>query len=91
MNKKELLAAVAAEANVSQNVAGAVIKALSATIVAEVKKEGGKVVIPEIGFFKAQERGARTVRNPRTGETIESKACRVPKFTAAKAFKEAVK
>ena len=91
MNKKELLAAVAAEANVSQNVAGAVIKALSATIVAEVKKEDGKVVIPEIGFFKAQERSARTVRNPRTGETIESKACRVPKFTAAKAFKEAVK
>ena len=91
MNKAELIAALAAEANVSKKDADAVLKALSATIKAEVKKKDGKVMIPEIGSFKAQKRAARTVRNPRTGETMKSKACKVPKFTAVKAFKDAVK
>ncbi len=36
------------------------------------------------------ERRVREGRNPRTGETIEIPATKVPKFLAGKAFKEAV-
>ena len=49
------------------------------------------VSVAGFGIFKAKMRAARTARNPRTGEPVEVKACRVPKFQAAKALKEAVK
>jgi DNA-binding protein HU-beta len=37
-----------------------------------------------------KERGARTGRNPRTGESIEIKASKTPSFKAGKALKDAV-
>lgn len=89
MNKSELVAAVAKDTGVTKKDIEAVIKGLTATIHKELHK-GGKVQIPELGSFKVSERAARTVRNPRTGETMKSPACKVAKFTAAKAFKEAV-
>ena len=52
---------------------------------------GDEVSIAGLGIFKAQPRAARTARNPRTGETIQVKATRTPKFRAAKALKDAVK
>lgn len=90
MNKAELISAVAAEAGVTKKDAEKVLKALTGAIVNELKKEDGKVVLPEIGAFKIAKRAARKVRNPRTNETIMSKACIVPKFLAAKALKDAV-
>ena len=41
--------------------------------------------------FKVAERKARIGRNPQTGKEINIAACKVPKFVAAKALKEAVK
>ena len=89
MNKSELVAAIAKDTGVTKKDIEAVIKGLTATIHKELHK-GGKVQIPELGSFKISERAARTVRNPRTGESMKSPACKVAKFTAAKAFKEAV-
>jgi DNA-binding protein HU-beta len=54
-------------------------------------KSGNEVSIAGLGIFSAKTRNARTGRNPRTGETIEIPAMRVPKFRAAKALKDAVK
>lgn len=54
-------------------------------------KEGNEVSIAGLGIFSANMRAARQGRNPRTGETIEVPAMRVPKFRAAKALKDAVK
>ncbi len=54
-------------------------------------KKGEEVSIAGLGIFEAKTRAARTGRNPRTGETIEIPAMRVPKFRAAKALKDAVK
>lgn len=54
-------------------------------------KEGQEVSIAGLGIFSAKMRPARQGRNPRTGETIEVPAMRVPKFRAAKALKDAVK
>ena len=54
-------------------------------------KEGNEVSIAGLGIFSAKMRNARQGRNPRTGETIQIPAMRVPKFRAAKALNDAVK
>lgn len=89
MNKSELVIAIAKETGIARRDVDKVLKAFTATVHAELKK-GGKVQIPDLGSFKSVERAARTVRNPRTGETMESPACKVAKFTAAKSLKDDV-
>ena len=54
-------------------------------------KTGDEVSIAGLGIFSTKMRPARTGRNPRTGESIEIAAMRVPKFRAAKGLKDAVK
>ena len=54
-------------------------------------KGGGEVSIAGLGIFSTKMRPARQGRNPRTGESIQIPAMRVPKYRAAKALKEAVK
>lgn len=54
-------------------------------------KNGEEVSIAGLGIFSVKQRAARTARNPRTGETIQVPATRVPKFRPAKALKDAVK
>jgi DNA-binding protein HU-beta len=59
-------------------------------IVAGLKK-GDEVSIAGLGIFSTKMRPARQGRNPRTGQSIQIPAMRVPKFRAAKALKDAVK
>ncbi len=59
--------------------------------VAKSLKKGEEVSIAGLGIFATKTRNARTGRNPRTGESIDIPAMRVPKFRAAKALKDAVK
>ncbi|MCA9363800.1 HU family DNA-binding protein [Candidatus Kaiserbacteria bacterium] len=59
--------------------------------IVDALKGGNEVSIAGLGIFSAKMRNARTGRNPRTGQTIEIPAMRVPKFRAAKALKDAVK
>lgn len=54
-------------------------------------KKGDEVSVAGFGIFSAKMRAARTARNPRTGESVNVPAMKVPKFKAAKALKEAVK
>lgn len=54
-------------------------------------KNGDEVSIAGLGIFSTKMRAARQGRNPRTGESIQIEAMRIPKFRAAKALKEAVK
>jgi DNA-binding protein HU-beta len=54
-------------------------------------KAGDEVSIAGLGIFSTKMRPARTGRNPRTGESIQIQAMRVPKFRAAKGLKDAVK
>jgi nucleoid DNA-binding protein len=67
-----------------------VVETIIDTIVASLKN-GEEVSVAGLGIFSTKMRPARTGRNPRTGETIQVPAMRVPKFRAAKALKEAVK
>ena len=53
-------------------------------------KNGGSVQLIGFGTFDVQERAARKGRNPLTGEEIEIKASKTPRFKAGKALKDKV-
>lgn len=59
--------------------------------ITETLKKGEEVSISGLGIFSAKQRAARQARNPRTGETVQVPAMRVPKFRASKHLKDAVK
>ena len=90
MIKMELVAAVAAKANLSKKDAEA---AVSATIdaVKDALKAGDKVALVGFGTFEVRERAARMGKNPQTGAAIKIAASKVPAFKAGKALKDAVK
>ena len=90
MNKTELIAAAAAEANVSKKEAAAVIDAAIAAVTASLKK-GEKIQLIGFGTFEVREREARKGKNPKTGEVIEIAATKGPAFKAGAALKNAVK
>ena len=90
MNKSDLIDALRDATGVTRADAERSVDALISTIVGALKS-GEQVSIAGLGIFEAKMRAARTGRNPRTGEAIEIKAMRVPKFRAAKALKDAVK
>ena len=89
MNKTELTDFVADSADLSK---AAATRAVDATIDAIVSalKSGDQVSITAFGIFLVRERSARSGRNPRTGETIQIGASKVPSFKASKALKDAV-
>lgn len=89
MNKAELVAAIAEQANISKKDAEAAMNAFIHTVISEVA-DGRKIQLIGFGTFEASERAAREGRNPQTGEAITIPASVVPKFKPGKAFKEAV-
>ena len=89
MTKTELIAAVAAKAGLTKKDAEKVITATFETITESLTK-GDKVQVAGFGIFEVRAREARTGRNPRTKETIEIPATKLPAFKAAKALKDVV-
>ncbi len=89
MNKSELIAAVAKEAELSKKDAEAAVNAVTAAITAALQ-EGDKVQLVGFGTFETRARAARTGQNPRTGAKIEIAASKVPAFKAGKALKDIV-
>ena len=89
MNKAELIAAVAEKAGLSTKDSEAVVNAALDAITAALQ-EGDKVQLVGFGSFEVKSRAARTGRNPKTKETIEIPASKVPVFKAGKALKDIV-
>lgn len=89
MNKTELIAEVANKAGLSRKDTEKALGAVVETITEAVVK-GDKVQLVGFGSFETKQREARTGRNPKTKETIEIPATRVPVFKAGKALKDAV-
>lgn len=54
-------------------------------------KRGEETSIAGFGIFSVKHRAARQARNPRTGQTVNVPATKVPKFRPSKALKDAVK
>ncbi len=87
MNKSELVAAIAEQTELTKKQAEAALKAFIDVTSDELKK-GGKVQLVGFGTFEVSERAARDGRNPQTGEAMQIKASKAPKFKAGKALKD---
>lgn len=90
MNKADIIAKVHEVLGTSKADAERAVECMIDNVTSTLKK-GDEVSIAGLGIFSAKMRPARTGRNPRTGESINVPAMRVPKFRAAKALKDAVK
>ena len=88
MNKGDLINEVANVVSTKKEAQEAVDCVLSS--ITNTMKTGDTVTLVGFGTFKVVERKARKGRNPQTGEEIDIKASKAPKFTPGKAFKEAV-
>lgn len=89
MNKSELVGDIAARADLSRADAGRALEAMIAAI-GDSLKNSESVSIVGFGTFSVKQRGERSGRNPRTGETIRIPASSIPSFKAGKALKDAV-
>ena len=89
MNKNELIGAMAAKTGTSKTDASRAVTALTEIII-EALQKGDSLSLPGFGTFELQERGERTGRNPRTGETLKIAASRIPAFKPGAALKAMV-
>ncbi len=92
MNQAELINAIAANISntgTSKAAIKFVLDAQAEVAQAELKR-GNEVTLPGLGKLFVKETAARKGRNPATGAEIDIPAKKAPKFSAAKALKDAV-
>ena len=89
MNKSDLANDVAKRTQLSKAKAWEVVSATFESIKTSLKK-GQKVSLIGFGSFLVRARKARMGRNPKTGETIQIKARKVPAFSAGSELKKAL-
>jgi DNA-binding protein HU-beta len=87
MSKKDLIDAVAKDAELTKEKASVAVDAVLEHIRGAMQK-GEEVRIPDFGTFKVAARKAREGRKPATGATINIPASRVPKFSPSKGLKD---
>jgi DNA-binding protein HU-beta len=90
VTKSEFVDQVADESSLSKGDATKAVDAML-KVIEETLTRGGDVNFTGFGKFSVADRGARQGVNPQTGERIEIKASRVPRFSAGSALKKAVK
>jgi DNA-binding protein HU-beta len=90
MTKAEMIEKMADSADISKAAAGKALAACLDSVKVSLKK-GQKVSLVGFGTFSVTKRKARKGRNPKTGETIKIAAAKVPKFSAGKGLKDALK
>ncbi|MBF0538090.1 MAG: HU family DNA-binding protein [Nitrospirae bacterium] len=89
MNKAELVDSITKSTNLTKGDAAKFVDAFISNVITATS-EGEKVYLVGFGAFSISQRKEREGRNPRTGDPIVIPAARAPKFTAGKAFKDAV-
>ena len=89
MNKDDLIGKIASNAGLSKSDAAKSVDAVFSNIINSLKS-GDDVRLVGFGTFIVVNRAATTGRNPRTGESIQIPAKKVPKFRAGKALKDSV-
>ena len=90
MNKAEIVARIAKDTGLTKADVGKCLDAFVDGVTKSLKK-GEKVTLVGFGTFCAGKRKARSGRNPQTGAPIKIAARRVPRFSAGKELKDAVK
>ena len=87
MNKQELIDAVASDVGIGESAAAGAVDAVAQR---HVQAVAGGDSVELIGFWHVHRPGGlRAGRNPQTGEAVIA-AAKTVKFTAGKAFKDAV-
>lgn len=89
MNKADLIAKIAEEAELSKKAAEAALNAFIGAVEGALRK-GDKVQLVGFGSFEVRRRAPRKGRNPQTGEEIKIPASKAPAFKAGKALKDLV-
>ena len=89
MNKTELINIAAEKAGIAKKDAEKVLNA-SLDAIVEAMVAGDRVQISGFGTFESKQREARVGRNPRTKETIEIPATKVPAFKPSQTLKNSV-
>jgi len=89
MNKADLIEAVTGQTGLQKADATRAVDAVFDSI-SSALKAGASVALLGFKKFVVKARAARSGRNPRTGETIEIAASKVPGFKAGKGLKDAV-
>ena len=89
MNKAQFIASLTPHFNESKKEAAHAVDIVFDAITRSLAK-GEDVMINDFGKFKKVDRKARKGRNPFTGETIQIKASKKPRFLPAKGLKEVI-
>ncbi len=89
MTKAELVERVANATELPKRDAGQLVE-VALECVIEALKQGEKVELRGFGSFRVRGREARRGRNPKSGETVEIPAKRVPYLKAGKQLKEVI-
>jgi len=89
LNKADLIAAIADDAEISKAKAEYALNSAIEHIIKAVTKSDSVQLIG-FGTFASGKRAARMGRNPKTGEPLKIAASKTVKFSAGKAFKDAV-
>ena len=89
MNKNDLISAVSDSSGISKADATKAVDSVFSNITGSLQS-GNEVRLVGFGTFSVAQRKATTGRNPRTGEAIQIKASKQPKFKAGKALKDSV-
>lgn len=90
INKDALVHAICERTSLAKKDVEFTLEALEDVITNELR-QGSKVTLTGFGTWKVSQRAAREGINPQTKAKITIPAMKVPKFTAGKTLKEAVK
>lgn len=90
MTKSEFVEQVASHGDLDRKEAERAVDAVLDTL-QETLKRGNEVNFTGFGKFSVAQRNARQGKHPRTGESIQIAASRVPRFSAGSKLKQAVK
>jgi integration host factor subunit beta len=89
MNKSDLIDALSTKENLTEKNASEIINIIFDGFTDALKK-GGRIEIRGFGSFSVREYDGYTGRNPKTGDTTEVEAKKLPFFKVGKKLKERV-
>ena len=89
MNKSDFVKYVAEKNSITKEEASKNIDIFTSSVISALG-EGNEIQLIGFGNFSVSEIAARSGRNPKTGEAIEIKAYKLPKFKVGQKLKDAV-
>lgn len=89
MNKQEIVAAIAAQAELTKKDAEKFLAAFE-NVVTNALVQGNKVQLVGFMTIDVVERAEREGRNPQSGQPMKIAASKAPRFKAGKSLKDAV-